>query len=303
VAGVAGGAPAGGPVGRETIGFIGLGIMGKPMARNLLRAGYPVVVHSRSQGPVDELVAAGAERASTPNEVASRSTVIVTMLPDTPDLELVVRGAYGLLGALGAGHLLVDMSTVDPIATRHLADVVQETGAGYVDAPVSGGQKGAEDATLSIMIGGSEADVARAMPIFEAVGKTITHVGDVGAGQVTKAANQLVVAATIQAVAEALTLAEVAGVDPAMVRRALLGGFAASRILDVHGQRMLDDNFQPGFRARLHLKDLRIVKKTAIELGLEVPALDAVFQQMDALVDSGRGELDHSALVLLERGE
>lgn len=303
MAGEAGGAFAEGQAHRETIGFIGLGIMGSPMARNLLRAGFPVVVHSRSQGPVDELVAAGAERASTPNELASRSAVVVTMLPDTPDLEVVVRGAYGLLGALGPGHLLIDMSTVDPLATRQLANLVQETGAGFVDAPVSGGQKGAEDATLSIMIGGSEPDVARAMPIFEVLGKTITHVGEVGAGQVTKAANQLVVAATIQAVAEALTLAQAAGVDPAMVRRALLGGFAASKILEAHGQRMLDDNFQPGFRARLHLKDLRIIKKTAIELGLDLPALDAVFRQMDALVDSGRGELDHSALVLLERGE
>jgi 2-hydroxy-3-oxopropionate reductase len=276
--------------------------MGKPMALNLLRAGFPLVAHSRSNGPVDEVCDAGAERASTPAEVAARATLIITMLPDTPDLEVVVRGPYGLLGALGEGHLLVDMSTVDPIATRRLADLVTEAGAGYVDAPVSGGQKGAEDATLSIMVGGSEADVARATPVFEALGKTITHVGEVGAGQVTKAANQLVVGVAIEAVAEALTLAEAAGVDPAKVRQALLGGFAASKVLDAHGQRMLDENYQPGFRARLHLKDLRIVKETVIGLGLEAPVLDAVFQRMDALVDSGRGDLDHSALVLLERG-
>ena len=285
------------------IGFIGLGIMGKPMARNLLRAGYPLVVHSRSRGPVDELVAEGAQRASNAYEVAARADTIITMLPDTPDLEVVVNGPGGLFGALRPGKLLIDMSTVAPVATRRLATAVRGRGAGYVDAPVSGGQKGAEDAALSIMVGGSDRDVARAMPLFQALGKTIVHVGDVGAGQVTKAANQLVVGATIQAVAEALTLASASGVDAAKVRQALLGGFAASRILEVHGQRMLDDNFQPGFRARLHLKDVRIVKETAIELGLETPELDVVLQRLDELVDGGRGELDHSALVLLERGE
>jgi len=285
----------------ERIGFIGLGIMGKPMALNLLRAGFPLVVHSRSRGPVDELVAAGAEAADTPFEVASRVDVIITMLPDTPDLELVVRGAYGLLGALRPGHLLIDMSTVDPIATRHLADVVQEAGATYVDAPVSGGQQGAQDAALSIMIGGAQDDVARAMPLFEAMGKTITHVGEVGAGQITKAANQLVVASTLQAVSEALTLAASAGVDPARVRQALLGGFAASKILDVHGQRMLDDSFAPGFRARLLLKDIRIVSRTARELRMAAPSVEMVEGRLTELVDSGRGDLDHSSLVLLER--
>jgi 2-hydroxy-3-oxopropionate reductase len=303
-AGIAGAGAAAGAAGggrRERIGFIGLGIMGKPMALNLLRAGFPLVVHSRSRGPVDELVAAGAEAADTPFETASRADVAITMLPDTPDLELVIRGAYGLLGALRPGHLLIDMSTVDPIATRTLADVVQETGAAYVDAPVSGGQQGAQDAALSIMIGGSQEDVARAMPIFEAMGKTITHVGDVGAGQVTKASNQLVVAATLQAVSEALTLAESAGVDPGRVRQALLGGFAASRILDVHGQRMLDDSFAPGFRARLLLKDIRIVSRTARELRMAAPSVEMVEGRLNALVDSGRGDLDHSSLVLLER--
>ena len=289
--------------GAVAVGFIGLGIMGKPMAQHLLAAGYPLVVHSRSQGPVDELIAAGATCASTPSEVASLARIVITMLPDTPDLEVVIRGAYGLLGALGPGHLVIDMSTVDPIATRELADVVQETGAGFVDAPVSGGQKGAQDAALSIMVGGSEEDVARAMPLFAAMGKTITHVGDVGAGQITKAANQLVVGVTIEAVAEALTLAEAAGVDPAKVRQALLGGFAASKILDMHGQRMLDDNFEPGFRAKLHLKDARIVHRTAIQLGLELPALEVMTERLNALVDSDRGDLDHSALVLLARGQ
>jgi 2-hydroxy-3-oxopropionate reductase len=275
--------------------------MGKPMARNLVAAGFDVVVHSRSQGPVGELVAAGATRAENPAEVAIRSDIVITMLPDTPDLELVLTGPNGLLGALRPGRLLIDMSTVDPIATRRLAADVRAKGAGYVDAPVSGGQKGAEDATLSIMVGGSERDVARAMPVLSVLGKTIVHVGDVGAGQVTKAANQLVVGVTIEAVAEALVLAETAGVDAAKVREALLGGFAASRILEVHGQRMLDEAFQPGFRARLHLKDARIVEAMAGELGVEIPALDVVRARLDQLVQSGRGDLDHSALVVLGR--
>ena len=287
----------------DTIGFIGLGIMGKPMARNLVNAKFDVVVHSRSQGPVDELVAMGATRAANPAEVAIRSDMVITMLPDTPDLELVVEGSNGLLGALRPGRLLVDMSTVSPIVTRRLAAAVRAKGAGYVDAPVSGGQKGAEDATLSIMVGGSERDVARAMPVLRALGKTIVHVGDVGAGQVAKAANQLVVGVTIEAVAEALALAEAAGVDAAKVREALLGGFAASKILEVHGQRMLDETFQPGFRARLHLKDAGIVQSMAGELGVGVPALDVVRDRLGQLVDTGRGDLDHSALVVLTRSD
>jgi 2-hydroxy-3-oxopropionate reductase len=286
---------------RETIGFIGLGIMGRPMARNLVNAGFDLVVHSRSQPPVDELVALGATRAANAAEVAIRSDIVITMLPDTPDLELVVEGPNGLLGAIRPGRLLIDMSTVSPLATRRLADAVRGKGAGFVDAPVSGGQKGAEDATLSIMVGGSERDVARAMPVLQALGKTIVHVGDVGAGQVAKAANQLVVGVTIEAVAEALALAEAAGVDAGKVREALLGGFAASRILEVHGQRMLDEAFQPGFRARLHLKDAGIVGSMAEELGVGVPALDVVRDRLGQLVDSGRGDLDHSALVVLTR--
>ena len=285
------------------VGFIGLGIMGRPMARNLIVAGVPLVVHSRSAGPVDEIVAAGAERAANAREVAERARVVITMLPDTPDLEAVLTGADGLLDALGEDQLLIDMSTVDPIATRRLAGDVRARGAGYVDAPVSGGQKGAEDGSLSIMIGGSDDDVARAMPLFEILGKTIVHVGDVGAGQVTKAANQLVVGVTIEAVAEALALAEAAGVDAVKVREALLGGFAASRILEVHGQRMLDRAFQPGFRARLHLKDARIIESTARELGVPTPALSVALDGFRRLVESDRGDLDHSALALLARGE
>lgn len=284
---------------KPRIGVIGLGIMGRPMAHNLLAAGYPLVVASRSPGPVDELMAAGAERAGTPAEVVSRADVVVTMLPDTPDVEVVTLGGDGLVPGGRPGVLVIDMSTIDPIAARAMAAQVQAQGMAYVDAPVSGGERAAIDGTLSIMVGGAEADVARAMPIFEVLGKTITHVGDVGAGQVTKAANQLVVGMTIQAVAEALTLAEAAGVDPAKVRLALMGGFASSRILEVHGQRMLDRTFAPGFRARLHLKDARIIDHTAAALGVRPLVFGAVLERFASLVDAGHGELDHSALVLL----
>jgi 2-hydroxy-3-oxopropionate reductase len=283
------------------IGFIGLGIMGKPMARNLLNAGFELVVHSRSSGPVDELVEAGARRASSPAEVAGAVDTLITMLPDTPDVEHVLFGDAGAVGGLRQGSLAIDMSTISPIATRAMAARLRESGVGFLDAPVSGGEKGAIDGTLSIMIGGAAEDVARAKPLFDVMGKTVVHVGDAGAGQVAKACNQLVVASTIEAVAEALTLAKQAGVDPARVREALLGGFAGSKIMEMHGQRMLDDNFQPGFRARLHLKDARIVLDTAHELGVPVTAFEPVAAALAQLVEDGGGDLDHSALVTLVR--
>lgn len=283
----------------EPLGFIGLGVMGRPMARNLLRAGHRLVVHSRSAGPIDELVADGAERATSPADVAGRAGVVITMLPDTPDLEMVTGGPDGLLTSMPAGALLIDMSTVDPMATRRIGADCRARGVGYVDAPVSGGEQGAIAATLSIMVGGAEADVTRAMPILRVLGATIIHVGDLGAGQLTKAANQLVVGVTIEAVAEALALAQAAGVDPAKVRAALLGGFASSRVLEVHGQRMLERAFAPGFRARLHLKDARIIEHTAGALGVPTPALGVARAGFERLVDSGRGDLDHAALFLL----
>jgi 2-hydroxy-3-oxopropionate reductase len=283
------------------VGFIGLGIMGKPMARNLLGAGFDLVVHSRSAGPVDEVVEAGARRASSPAEVAGACDTLITMLPDTPDVEAVLFGDAGAAAALRTGSLAVDMSTISPLATRDFAARLGASGVAFLDAPVSGGEKGAIDGALSIMIGGRAEDVARAMPLFEAMGKTIVHVGDSGAGQVAKACNQLVVASTIEAVAEALTLAGQAGVDPARVREALLGGFAGSKIMEMHGQRMLDDNFQPGFRARLHLKDARIVLDTAHGLGVPVPAFEPVAAALARLVDEGGGDLDHSALITLVR--
>ena len=285
------------------VGFVGLGIMGRPMARNLLKAGFSLAVHSRSPGPVDELAVAGAEPRTSPAEVAAAAEVVITMLPDTSDVELVLFGEEGVSSRIRPGSLVVDMSTIDPLATRHFAEKLSDSGAGLVDAPVSGGEKGAVEGTLSIMVGGSEADVARAMPLLRAMGSTVVHVGDCGAGQVAKACNQLVVASTIQAVAEALALAERAGVDPRRVREALLGGFAGSKILEIHGQRMLDRTFTPGFRSRLHLKDARIVLDTAQRVGSAVPAFSIAADALRRLVDDGGGELDHSALfTLLERG-
>jgi 2-hydroxy-3-oxopropionate reductase len=286
----------------ERVGFIGLGIMGKPMARHLLEAGYPLTVHSRSPGPVDEIVTAGASSASSPADAAAASDVVITMLPDTPDVESVLFGPNGAAAGAAAGSLVIDMSSIDPIATRAFSQRLAAQGVDMLDAPVSGGEQGAIDAVLSIMVGGSPEAFTRAMPLFTVLGRNIVHVGPSGAGQVTKACNQLVVAATIEAVAEALALAEHAGVDAGKVREALLGGFAASKVLEVHGRRMLDRAFDPGFRARLHRKDARIVLDTAREVAASVPAFEAVARQLDELVASGGGELDHSALFTLLDG-
>jgi 2-hydroxy-3-oxopropionate reductase len=283
----------------KRIGFIGLGVMGQPMARNLLSAGYSLVVHNRSRRAVDELASDGAMPVSSPAEVAANAGIVITMLPDTPDLENVAFGPTGLVQSLQSGDLMVDMSTVDPLATRALGAEFQARGVGFLDAPVSGGEAGARDGTLSIMVGGSEADYLRAEPLFRVLGERIVHIGAIGAGQIAKAANQLVVGVTIEAVAEALSLVEAAGVDPVKVRQALLGGFAASRILEVHGQRMLDRAFAPGFRASLHLKDARIIAHTADEVGVHVPALSVALDAFRSLTDSGNGDLDHSALFLL----
>ena len=287
----------------DRVGFIGLGIMGKPMARHLLDAGFPLTVHSRSPGPVDELAGAGATRASSPAEVAAASDVVVTMLPDTPDVELVLFGPEGVATGATSGSLVIDMSSIDPIPTRSFAERLAAQGVDMLDAPVSGGERGAIDAALSIMVGGAPEAFQRATPLFSAMGKNIVLVGPAGAGQIAKACNQLVVAATIEAVAEALVLAERAGVDAAKVRDALLGGFAGSKILEVHGQRMLDRAFDPGFRARLHRKDARIVLDTAKEVGAPVPAFEVVARQLDELVESGGGELDHSGLFTLLDGD
>lgn len=283
----------------ERVGFIGLGVMGKPMARNLLEAGLELVVHSRSPASVDELVAAGGARAETPSELSANADVVITMLPDTPDVERVLFGERGVGEGIRAGSLMIDMSTIRPSAARDFAGRLAGRDVAMLDAPVSGGERGAIDGTLSIMVGGPEDAFGRALPILRVLGGNVTHVGAAGAGQIAKACNQLIVASTIQAVAEALVLAARAGVDPAVVREALMGGFAGSRILEVHGRRMLEGDFAPGFRAVLHRKDARIVIETAEELGSPVPSFAVAADAFDALVEAGRGDLDHAALVTL----
>jgi 2-hydroxy-3-oxopropionate reductase len=280
----------------RTVGWIGLGIMGKPMARNLLRAGFEVVVHNRSHGAVEVLLHDGASEASSPRSVAEKCDVVVTMLPETADVERVVLGPAGVLEGLRPGAVQIDMSTIEPDGARRIAAAVGAAGGAALDAPVSGGEAGAVAGTLSIMVGGPAKTFDRMQPLFAALGKNIVRVGDAGAGQVAKACNQIVVAATIQAVAEALALAEACGVDPARVRSALLGGFAQSRILDIHGERMIARNFVPGFKSTLHRKDMRIVDATANEAGVRLPAARLTLELFDELIDRGGAELDHSAL-------
>lgn len=287
----------------ERIGFIGLGVMGRPMARNLVEAGFDVVVHSRSAGPVDELVAAGAERAGSPADLAGAVDVVITMLPDTPDVEAVLFGDHGVAQGIRAGSLVIDMSTIRPTAARDAGRALAERDVGMLDAPVSGGERGAIDGTLSIMVGGPIDLFERALPILRVLGQNVTRVGDAGAGQIAKACNQLIVGATIEAVGEALVLAARAGVDPELVREALMGGFAGSKILEVHGRRMLEGDYVPGFRAELHRKDARIVTETAAELGSPIPSFAVVAAAFDALVEAGHGDLDHSALVTLLEGD
>lgn len=279
----------------EKIGFIGLGIMGKPMALNLLKAGYPVGVLAGSQAS-GTLKEAGAEVWPDTAALAAGSDIVITMLPDSPQVEEVVNG--GVLAGIREGSLFIDMSTIAPLVARKLFKTMEEKGVQALDAPVSGGQVGAEAASLSIMVGGSEDAFRRAFPVFQAMGKNIVHIGEPGAGQTTKACNQMIVGQTIQAVAEAFTLAEKAGVDLAKMREVLLGGFAQSRILDLHGQRIIDQNFKPGFKIKLHQKDINIALKTGEELALTLPGTETVARQMQAAMQQGNGELDHSALFL-----
>jgi 2-hydroxy-3-oxopropionate reductase len=273
--------------------------MGRPMARHLLDAGFALTVASRSRGPIDELVDAGASEAASPAEVAQAADVVILMLPDPPDVESVIFGPHGLVEGLAAGAVVVDMSTGDPLLARAWAARLVERGVDLLDAPVSGGEVGARERTLSIMVGGRTEALERARPLLDAMGRRVVHVGDSGAGQIAKAANQLVVAATIEAVGEALVLAAAAGVSPARVRDALLGGFAASRVLELHGARMLVGDYKPGGRASLHRKDARIISGLARRLGVSTPAFDVVADALESLVDGGGGDLDHSALVTL----
>jgi 2-hydroxy-3-oxopropionate reductase len=284
------------------IGFIGLGIMGRPMALNLIRAGYELAVHTRRPESMTPLVAAGAVACTSPAEAARRAGVVFTMVADTADVEQVILGPAGVIKGAAPGSVVVDMSTISASATRAIAVRLQERGIAMLDAPVSGGESGAIDGTLSIMVGGASEVFERVRPLFEALGRNIVHLGGNGAGQVCKSCNQVVVGATIAGVAEAILLARAAGVDPARVREALLGGFAGSRILEVHGQRMIDGNFNPGFKARLHQKDMRIVGESAYELGLALPTAAAIGQYLNALIGQGLGEADSSAIYKILEG-
>lgn len=287
----------------ESIGFIGLGVMGKPMAQNLLKAGYPLVVNTRTRAKADELMSGGATWADTPKQIAAKSDVVITMLPDTPDVERVVAGKGGVLEGARPGLIVIDMSTISPLVTRRLAKAAEEFGVEMLDAPVSGGEVGAINATLSIMVGGTERAFNRAMSILQVLGKNIVRIGDSGAGQIAKASNQIVVGLTIEAVSEALVLAKKAGVDPAKVRQALLGGFAQSRVLDAHGQRMLERNFKAGARVRTHHKDLKIALALGKEFGVSLPVTEMVGGMLNEMLTAGKGDLDHSSLVKLIEGK
>jgi 2-hydroxy-3-oxopropionate reductase len=279
------------------IGFVGTGIMGRPMAGHLQAGGHDLLlVQHRSPLP-EELLAGGAVACASARELAAAADIVILMLPDTGDVEKALFGDDGVAAGLKRGGCVIDMSSIDPIATRGFAERIEALGCDYVDAPVSGGEVGAKAASLTIMCGGSETAFARVQPLFALMGKNITHVGDVGAGQVTKVANQIIVALNIEAVAEALLFASRAGADPDKVRAALMGGFAASRVLEVHGQRMIDRTFAPGFRIALHQKDLNLALTGARALGLALPNTASAQQLFSACVAQGGGDWDHSAMV------
>ena len=282
---------------RQKIGFIGVGLMGKPMARNLAKASADLIVHNRSSASVDELVSEGMTAGGSPSGTAQRADVIIMMLPDTPTVEKILFGVDGVLAGLKPGSIVIDMGTTKVSVTRANAKAVEDKGCDYVDAPVSGGTIGAENATLTIMAGGTDAAFKRAHPILNILGSRITHIGGAGTGQVAKAANQVIVGLNIGAVAEALTLAKHAGADPAKVRDALAGGFADSRILEVHGQRMIDDTFEPGARATVQRKDMDQALELAAEFGIQLPATSLSRDLYDWLIENGGAELDHAALI------
>ena len=281
----------------QKTGFIGLGLMGKPMARNLANAGADLIVHNRSSASVDELVSEGMAAGGSPSGTAQGADIIIMMLPDTPTVEKILLGENGVLVGLKPGSLVIDMGTTKVPVTRAFAKAIEDKGCDYLDAPVSGGTIGAENATLTIMAGGTDAAFKRAHPILNVLGSRITHIGSAGTGQVAKAANQVIVGLNIGAVAEALTLAKHAGADPAKVREALAGGFADSRILEVHGQRMIDDTFEPGARATVQRKDMDQALELAAELGIELPATSLSRDLYDWLIENGGADLDHAALI------
>jgi 2-hydroxy-3-oxopropionate reductase len=281
----------------DTVGFIGLGIMGKPMAHNLLKVGFAVIVHNRHQEVTDELIAAGASAGVRPREIAASCDVLITMLPGTRQVEEVLLGSDGVIEGARDGLIVIDMSTISPIVTRTLSVRLAEHGIAMLDAPVSGGDKGAIAGTLSIMVGGEEETFQRCLSIFQALGKTIVHVGNSGAGQVVKACNQIVVALVIEAVSEALVLGSKAGVDPAKILQVLNGGLAANRVIELRGTSMLAHDFAPGGRIKTHHKDMGIILELGRMYGVSLPASAQVDQMFASLVTRGRGDLDHTGLL------
>lgn len=281
----------------KKVGFIGLGIMGKPMALNLIKSGYPLSILSTSQA-ASVLIEAGATAYDSIKSLAENVDIVITMLPDSPDVEKVVLGENGVLSGIQQGALFIDMSSIAPSTARTIFVEMQKNGVEALDAPVSGGQVGAEAASLSIMVGGTEGAFNAALPLFQAMGKNIVLIGEAGAGQTTKICNQMIVGMTIQAVGEAFTLASRAGVDLEKMREVLLGGFAQSRILDLHGKRMIDRNFKPGFKIKLHNKDMKLALQAGKEYEIDLKGTAQVAETMKAAIAEGNGELDHSGIVL-----
>ena len=283
----------------QTIGLIGLGIMGRPMARNVIKAGYPLVVHNRSRAAVDELVGAGAKGAASPRDVARQCDVLITMLPNSPDVEQVALGKDGIIEGARSGLLFVDMSTISPIVSQKIGKALDAKGVKMLDAPVSGGEKGAIDAALSIMVGGETADFDAALPVFQALGKTITHLGPLGAGGFTKLANQIIVAINLTALGEALTLAKKAGLDRALTLKALGGGLAGSKCLEQKSPNYVAGTYNPGFKIDLHFKDLGLIMESGRALGVPLPCTAVVQELFNAMRVKGKGGLDHSGVITL----
>lgn len=278
------------------LGLIGAGIMGKPMGLNLLKAGYTLNIYARHPASAVDLISAGAKLYPTPAALAAETDILITMVSDTPDVEALLFGEQGILEGAPTGLLVIDMSTISPVATKAIAERLANQGIRMLDAPVSGGEAGAIAASLTIMVGGQAADFAEALPVLSAVGKTITHIGDHGAGQVVKACNNLIIAQTVIAVSEAFAIAQASGVDLEKMRTALAGGFAGSKVMEVHAKRIIDDNYAPGFKAKLHDKDMRIAASTIQTLALNLPSSQLAIDYIHQLVEQGNGELDSSAL-------
>lgn len=282
---------------KPKIGFIGVGIMGRPMAGHLLKAGYSVVVHDANRKPVQELVTLGAEEAFSPKEIAQKSAVIITMLPDSPDVEMVALGIDGLIEGVSKGDIYVDMSTITPGMAVKVSEAMAKKGVRCLDGPVSGGDVGAVNATLSIMVGGDKATFDEVLPIFEVMGKTVTLCGATGAGQTVKACNQIQVALNIIGMSEALVLGTKAGVDPAIIHQVLSGGYAQSRVADVRGPRVIRGDFKPGFKTAFHFKDLNIIMKTGNDYQVPLPVTSLVHELFAAALAAGNGDLDHTSVI------